>query len=72
MTNKEIHAEVKHLRQTARCSYDNYIGRLTRQSLNRQADDLEKQLKPICTPIDFLSPSDRVRIENYQNENTKT
>ena len=22
--------------------------------------------KLICTPIDFLSPSDRVRIENYQ------
>lgn len=22
--------------------------------------------KPVCTPIDFLSPGDRVRIENYQ------
>jgi len=22
--------------------------------------------RPICTPIDFLSPSDHIRIENYQ------
>jgi len=68
MTNKEIHAEVKHLRQAARASCDSYIGRMTRQSLNRRADDLEKQLKPVCNPIDFLSPTDRVRIENYQRQ----
>ena len=66
MTNKEIHTEVKHLRQAARCSCDSYIGRMTRQSLNHQADDLEKQLKPVCTPIDFLSPADRIRIEVYR------
>jgi len=24
--------------------------------------------KPVCTPINFLSPADRIRIENYQNK----
>lgn len=66
MTNKEIHTKIKHLRQAARASCDSYIGRMTRQTLNHQADELENQLKPVCTPIDFLNPADRMRIEVHQ------
>jgi hypothetical protein len=42
---QKLKADVKHLRKAARTSCDSYIGRLTRQSLNRQADEIEKSIK---------------------------
>lgn len=42
---QQLKADIKHLRQAARCSCNSYIGRLTRQCLNRQADMKEQELK---------------------------
>lgn len=67
-TQKQLRADIRHLRTAARNSCNSYIGRLIRQTLDHQADELEKQLKPVCHPIDFLSPSDRVRIEIFLNQ----
>ena len=41
---QKLKADIKHLRQAARCSCDSYIGRMTRQQLNRQADSKEREL----------------------------
>ena len=44
-TKQEIKDEIKHLRKAANCSCDSYYGRMTRQLLNRQADDLREELE---------------------------
>lgn len=36
-------------------------------TVNYQGHDIPIE-KPVCVPLDFLSPSDRVRIENYQRQ----
>lgn len=44
---QELKADIKHLRAAARTSCDSYIGRMTRQTLNRQADEKEQELKKL-------------------------
>jgi len=44
---QELKADIKHLRQAARASCDSYIGRMTRQYLNRRADEKQKELEPL-------------------------
>lgn len=47
LTDIQLRADIKHLRQAARCSCDSYIGRMTRQTLNRQADEKQKELESL-------------------------
>jgi len=42
---EQLKADIKHLRKAARNSCNSYIGRLTRQVLNGQADEKERELK---------------------------